>query len=243
MKFNLGIIVVILLCLSLAFCTGKEKENHTVNVIGQMKDVMWKGELYGKISLDSLATNREDLYGLGPVEYLAGELLVFAGKSFKSTVTSESSMKVEETFDVKATFFAYSFISGWKSQSLPDSIQDIKQLEQFLSKLSTSSKEPFLFKISAKIDSAKIHVVSLPAGSKVSSPQDAHQGQVDYQLWDETVDLLGFFSTKHQSIFTHHDSFVHLHLITADRQRMGHLDEVSFRRGSVVLYLPEGVLE
>lgn len=241
MKLNLRISVVIFLCLSLAFCTGKEKEVHSVILIGQMKDVMWKGELFGKISLDSLS-NREDMYGLGPVDYLSGELLVLGGKSFKSTVTSDSSMRVEETFDVKAPFFAYSFISGWKSQALPDSIQDIRQLEQFLFKLSTSSKEPFLFKISAKIDSARIHVVNLPAGSKVSSPQDAHQGQVDYLLKDESVDLLGFFSTKHQTIFTHHDTFVHLHLITGDRQKMGHLDEVNFRKGSVVLYLPEGVI-
>jgi acetolactate decarboxylase len=230
------------LCLILASCTGREKEKHSVSVIGQMKDVMWKGELFGKISLDSLA-NKGDLYGLGPMEYLAGELLVWGGKSFKSTVTSDSSMKVEETFEVKAPFFAYSVISDWKSLALPDSIQDIKQLEQFLSKLSTSSKEPFLFKISSKIDSAKIHVINLPAGSKVSSPQDAHQGQVDYLLKDETVDLLGFFSTQHKTIFTHHDTFLHLHLITADHQKMGHLDEVIFRRGSVKLFLPEGLLE
>jgi len=241
MKFNLRIIAAILLCLSLAFCTGREHEKHSVSIIGQMKDVMWKGELFGKISLDSLA-NRENLYGLGPIAYLAGELLVWEGKSFTSSVNSDSSMKVEETFQMEAPFFAYSVISGWKSQSLPDSIQTIGQLEQFLSKLSASSEEPFLFKISAKIDSAKIHVVNLPAGSKVSSPQDAHQGQVDYLLKDESVDLLGFFSTKHQTIFTHHDTFVHLHIITVDRQKMGHLDEVSFKSGSVVLYLPEGLM-
>lgn len=240
MEFNFGISVGILLFLSATSCV--EKENHSVTVIGQMKDVMWKGELFGKISLDSLS-NREDLYGLGPVDYLAGELLVFGGKSYKSTVISDSSMKVEETFEVKAPFFAYSFIPSWESQTLPDSIRDISQLEQFLSKLSTPFKEPFLFKISATIDSAKIHVVNLPAGSKVSSPQDAHQGQVDYQLGDQPVDILGFFSTKHQTIFTHHDTFVHLHLITGDRKKMGHLDEVSFRKGSAVLYLPEGMMQ
>jgi acetolactate decarboxylase len=37
------------------------------------------------------------LYGLGTVEYLEGEILIIDGKSYKSMVNSDSTMKVEET--------------------------------------------------------------------------------------------------------------------------------------------------
>jgi acetolactate decarboxylase len=71
----------------------------------------------------------------------------------------------------------------------------------------------------------------------VSSPAEAHQGQVNYSVNDEQVEIIGFFSTEHKTIFTHHDTFLHMHLITADRQQMGHLDEVLLGKG-MKLYLP-----
>jgi acetolactate decarboxylase len=49
---------------------------------------------------------------------------------------------------------------------------------------------------------------------------------------------IGFFSTEHKAIFTHHDTFLHMHLITTDRQKMGHLDEVFLKKGTIKLYLP-----
>ena len=70
----------------------------------------------------------------------------------------------------------------------------------------------------------------------MSSPKEAHQGQVDYKLNEEHVDIVGFFSTQHKGIFTHHDSYLHLHLITRDRTKMGHLDDVEF--DEMKLYLP-----
>lgn len=75
-------------------------------------------------------------------------------------------------------------------------------------------------------------------GTPVSSPAEAHQGQVNYQLNDEMSEILGFFSTSHKAVFTHHDTFLHMHLITKDRKKMGHLDEVLFSPGSVRLFLP-----
>ena len=95
-----------------------------------------------------------------------------------------------------------------------------------------------MFKISGVADNALIHIVNLPAGSKVNSPTQAHQGQIDYELSNEQIDIVGFFSTEHKAIFTHHDSNVHLHLITENRQKMGHLDEILFKDGSLTLYLP-----
>ncbi|MBT3819061.1 MAG: alpha-acetolactate decarboxylase, partial [Lentimicrobiaceae bacterium] len=40
-------------------------------------------------------------------------------------------------------------------------------------------------------------------------------------------------------VFTHHDSNVHMHLITTDRRKMGHLDKVLFGSGDIKLYLPK----
>jgi len=236
MKFKTTLLGLTILTLTSCTSTAQRTTN-SVKIVGQMKDVMWKGQLYGNVKLDTIA-NKTNLYGLGPVEYLSGEILIIDGKSYKSTVVSDTTMKVEETYDIKAPFFGYANIAKWKEQTLPDSIQTIQQLEQYLDNVTKSSPRPFLFKLSGTVEQATIHIVNLPKDSKVSSPDEAHKGQKNYKLENEQSEIIGFFSTEHKAIFTHHDTFLHMHLITADRQKMGHLDEVLLKKGTMKLYLP-----
>ena len=208
-----------------------------VKIIGAMKNVMWNGQLYGNIYLDTIA-DKQHLYGLGHVEYLSGELLILDGSSYKSTVLSEMTMKVEETYKVQAPFFGYANIDKWEEQRLPDSVQTMKQLEVYLDRTTRSARRPFMFKIAGTVDEATIHIVNLPQGTIVKSPNDAHLGQTNFSLTDEEVDILGFFSTDHKAVFTHHDTYLHMHLITSDRKKMGHLDYVFFKKGTIKLFLP-----
>ncbi len=214
-----------------------QQTTYNVRIVSEMKNVMWKGQLYGNIKLDTIS-NKTNLYGLGPVEYLSGEILIIDGKSYKSTVVSDTIMKVEETFNMKAPFFGYSNISKWTEQILPDSIKTIQQLEQFLDEKTKSLARPFMFKLSGTVEQATIHIVNLPKGAKVSSPDDAHKGQRNYELKNQKSDIIGFFSTEHKAIFTHHNTYLHMHLISMDRQKMGHLDAVIFEKGTMKLYLP-----
>src|SRR5690606_12227277 len=108
-----------------------------------------------------------------------------------------------------------------------------------LDSITKDSPRPFMFKLKGTVEQATVHIVNLPKGSKVSSPDEAHQGQVNYELQNEKADIIGFFSTKHKAIFTHHDTFLHMHLVTKDRRQMGHLDKVIFKPGTVKLYLPK----
>lgn len=237
MKMNLSTILFLLISLiyNNAF---SQKTNPNVHIIGEMKNVMRKGQLYGNINLDTIA-NKINLYGLGPVEYLSGEILIIDGKSYKSTVTSDTTMQVVETYDVKAPFFGYTNISNWIEQNLPDTIQTIQQLEKYLDIVTKNMPRPLMFKLSGTVEQATIHVVNLPTGSKVSSPEEAHKGLTHFEVKSTAVDILGFFSTEHKAIFTHHDTDLHMHLITSDRKLMGHLDNLFLTSGGVKLYLPK----
>lgn len=236
MKFKTTLLGLTILTLTSCISKAQQTTNE-VKVVGEMKNVMWNGQLYGNIQLDTI-TNKTNLFGLGPVEYLSGEILIIDGKSYKSTVVSDTTMKLEETYDIKAPFFGYANISKWTEQTLPDSIQTIQQLEKYLDNVTKSSPRPFMFKLTGTVEQATIHIVNLPKGSKVSSPDEAHKGQKNYELKNEQSEIVGFFSTEHKAIFTHHDTFIHMHLITTDRKKMGHLDEVLFEKGTMKLYLP-----
>lgn len=206
-----------------------------LNIVGAMKNVMWKGELGSRIDLDTIS-DKKGLYGLGPQTYLTGELLINNGISYVSKVTSDSTMSVERSFAVSAPFFVYAQVTEWEEVELPARVRTIQDLEQFIDEKTQADKRPFAFKLRGQVARAIIHIQNLPPGTTISSPQEAHQGQTNYALTDEESDIIGFFSTEHQGVFTHHDSFLHLHLITKDERKMGHVDELEI--GNMTLFLP-----
>lgn len=232
-----AIVFTLLPLLSISDPAAAQQEGNPVIVVGAMRNVMWKGQLQGVIDLDTI-TNRQHLYGLGPVEYLSGELMIVEGVAYQSSVLTDTTMKVAKTYKARAPFFVYAHVGAWKQQDLPDSIQDLQQLERYLDGLTKTMIRPFAFRLTGEVESATLHVVNLPKGASVSSPEQAHQGQTDYYLSDTEVEILGFFSTQHKGVFTHHDTFMHMHLIKGDKTAMGHLDNARFRKGAMKLYLP-----
>nr|WP_296315151.1 acetolactate decarboxylase [Winogradskyella sp. UBA3174] len=112
----------------------------------------------------------------------------------------------------------------------------MKEVENYINDKTTTAKRPFVFKLIGNATKATIHVQNLPIGTKISSPEEAHQGQANYNLTNEDVEIIGFFSTEHKSVFTHQNSFLHMHLITKDTSKMGHLDTIELN--NMKLYLP-----
>ncbi len=234
-------IIVGILTIGIFGCNSDKKKTNSietysdVNIVGAMKNVMWKGELGASIQLDTIS-NKKGLYGIGPESYLTGELLINDGQNYVSKVTSDSTMTVEKTFNVSAPFLVYANVREWNEIELASNIKSIKDIENLVDAKTTKLKRPFAFKLTGRISKALIHIQNLPKGRKVSSPEEAHEGQTNYELKDEEVTIIGFFSTEHKGIFTHHDSNIHLHLITKDENKMGHLDEVEIE--NMKLYLP-----
>jgi len=78
---------VFTLCIAIFFScrtTSQKQEpktESTVQISGAMRNVMWKGELFGTIDCDTIA-DKTHLYGLGPVEYLTGEILIIDGVGY-----------------------------------------------------------------------------------------------------------------------------------------------------------------
>lgn len=191
-----------------------------------MRDVMWKGDLSGKISTDSLS--RPNAYGLGPIEYLKGEVLLFEGQTFISKVIDSAVHRVAPVSAVKAPFFVYSKESNLNSISLAPSELSLKSIEELIDSLYFDYDKPLLIRIDGVFKDISVHSVNLPEGRSVSSPDQAHEGLTQFSYKNISGSIVGFFSRKHKAIFTHHDSFFHAHFISDDRSVMGHVDSVLF---------------
>lgn len=210
----------------------------SVKIIGKMSEVMRKGNLTPTIMMDTIS-NKTNLYGMGPLDSLKGELIILDGKIYKSFIQNDIVVIDSSASKVLAPFFSYVNISKWSWLLLPNTVTNLKSLNDYLSNRFSKSEQPFYFKIIGTIDSGTIHIANLPSYYKIKSPNDALTGQVKFSLKNEQVVILGFFSFNHQGIFTHHDTNMHLHLLTKNRALMGHVDDLFFNSNNITLEVQE----
>ncbi|MEZ4756726.1 MAG: acetolactate decarboxylase [Flavobacteriales bacterium] len=208
-------------------------QNAPVIPTGAMRNTLFNGQLAGLIALDSIA--QPGMYGIGPLEFLRGELLLWDGTVFVSEVGQDGVMTVERRGDVRAPFFVHQHVEQWMEVALPDSVVDLPMLDAFLTARYAAAGTPFAFRLSGAITSVDAHIVDVPMGSVVNGPEDAHRHNKIHHLEGRTMDLLGFFSTRHKAVFTHHDTHIHVHAITAERDRMGHVEQLLLTPGSCTL--------
>ena len=219
--------ILLIFILTLVFVSCKNFSNaSSIEVVGQMRDVMWKGDLSGKISTDSLSG--PNAYGLGPIENLKGEVLLFEGQTFISKVIDSVTHQVNQVNSIKAPFFVFSKESDLKAISVGSAELSLKSTEELIDSLYFDYDKPLLIRIDGLFKGITVHSVNLPEGSSVSSPDQAHKGLTQYSYKNLSGSIVGFFSRKHKAIFTHHDSFLHAHFISDDRSVMGHVDSVLF---------------
>lgn len=206
-------------------------------ISGAMKNVMRNGQLHGVIDLDTIK-NKTHLYGLGPIEFLAGEITIVNGKIFTSKISPKGEMTVSEDSKVKASFFVAAYVNRWKKIVLPGTVKSIQDLDTFFLN-QNFSRSPFVFRILTSVTEAGFHVVNLPTGTKVASGEDAHKGKRSFTITDSPVEMIGFFSREHKGVFTHHDSNLHVHVMTPDKAQMGHLDFATFTPNTVELWVSD----
>jgi len=213
-------------------------QNGPVRATGAMRNTMFNGQLAGLIDLDSLAL--PGTFGIGPLEYLRGEVLVLDGEVYTSAVNNSGSMLVTRDQGMKAPFFVHQTVKQWTEVQLPDSVMDLAGLDRFLTARYAGLKEPFAFRLSGPFARVEVHIVDVPLGTVINGPDDAHRDNKHFQITGTQAEALGFFSTAHKAVFTHHDTNIHVHAITVERDWMGHVEALSFvaKRMSLQVALP-----
>ena len=202
---------------------------------GAMRDVMWKGMLDATVTTDSLVT-KAHCYGLGPIDHLKGEILVWDSESYRSEIKSDSN-RVSKG-ESGAPFFVYAYVKNWKEISLPDSVSNLLKLEHYLT-AALPHENPSVFKLEGLVESASYHVVNLAPGTVVHNPEEAHKGQMNFDITHAQVRVLGFYSEHHQAIFTHHSTFIHVHVMSDDKKQMGHMEKMQFNPKMIRLFVGE----
>lgn len=217
------------------------KMKYAVKWAGALRNVHQGLDFSGKIDLPPLG-ELPHLYAVGPLEELRGEVTIWDGKPLISRINN-GTLKVDNVLTGKLCFLVYGQAQDWKrikigsSLTLPE-VDDVIKREATKHGIDTNPPFPFLIEGTAK--SARYHVMNRTDSAPPTPGPSAHENaKVHFTVENTPVQLLGFYSEHHQGIFTHHSSFVHMHIKTSDDESAGHLEEIELLPGARLL-LPEG---
>ncbi|GAA4381126.1 acetolactate decarboxylase [Hymenobacter koreensis] len=214
---------------------------HTVRHYGAMRTFMMKGDLSGQVQLDTLP--RTNLYGLGVAEGLRGELLIWNGKAAHTRVAAGNSTATDTAWTGRAALLVTSRVPQWQpAEPVPAAVADYAALQQHIENRAAAqgldTSRAFAFRLSGQPEQVQWHVMDWPATAGPHTMEGHKKYATTGRFRQQQVELLGFFSRRHQAVFTHHTTFMHLHVRPANEAFAAHVDSLRWLPGQLLLHLP-----
>jgi acetolactate decarboxylase len=197
-------------------------------------DVRWQGSLQvvhggdvsGKVSLQQFK-GKKNLYAVGPVAELDGEITVIAGKIYIARV-KHGELTTESDFSTSASFLVWSEVAAWQAPvplgaKIENHAQFEKQIEALASKAGIDTSNPFPFKLEGVFERVDYHVLVPKTHQQAQAGHSDGAKKVSLRMAD--AEIVGFFSKNHQGVFTHKGSVAHLHVVERNGNS-GHVDQI-----------------
>ena len=212
-----------------------------VQVFGALRAMFHEGRTAEVVNLGSLLPN-EDLYAVGALAGLRGEVTIIRGEAFLSYPDGTRSIRTEARTSTTegATLLVAGQVSDWVPVSTDRDI-GFEDLDQRIAALAASAGldpgEPFPFVVEGEVRDLRWHVID---GSRLSAGGRSHQDHMQASVRTSTAScratLVGFYSEEHQGVFTHMGSKTHVHCVVAEPLSAGHVDHVVIPAGTTVLF-------
>jgi hypothetical protein len=211
-----------------------------VSYIGEQREMFNSGEAKAAIRLAELS-GLTNLYALGPVAGLDGEITIFDSEAYVSKVRGpEHGYLVDRTFDHGATFLAWAQMREWDDVPVAGWVSNYRELEIFVKEAAQQqgidTNAPFAFLLAGTPREVVWHInVDRTEGQPINRER-FKQSKQRYVLHRQRVDIFGVHSERHGGIFMGEDMKIHIHFVSRDTPATGHIDEIA--AGSMILRLP-----
>lgn len=207
---------------------------------GAQRDIFRTGRADAALSLIDFS-HLSDLYALGPVAGLDGEITIFNSQAYVSRVRgAEDAFVVDRTFNHAAIFLAWTQVSEWQDVRVPSSVSNNRELEVFARQAAEHAgldvEAPFPFLMSGTPRRLAWHINVDRTDGQPITIDSFRKSKQPYALSGEQVDIFGVYSDRHAGIFIGEGMKIHIHFVSRDSAATGHIDELD--PGLLTLRLP-----
>jgi acetolactate decarboxylase len=215
----------------------------TVEVYGSLYEVMHEGVTGNVVSLDRWKGVR-DLYAVGALEGLRGEVTVVGGVAVASYPEGQGVRTARglEVAREEACLLVAARVPAWRRDAIDRPIGSLDDLTALLAeradKHGLDPDEPFPFLLVGPVQRLDLHVIDgarLPEGASGHEAHLAASVRKTYEAGETT--LVGFYSKKHETVFTHQGERLHVHaLVPGDLKPevTGHVDGLKLGKGALL---------
>ncbi len=187
------------------------------------------GDVSGKVSLAELPRSPR-LYAVGPAADLSGEVTVVDGRLHLARV-EHGAVKTSTDYQGQASFLVWATVPAWQDAvrlgTAASSQADLEKLVEAKARSAGMDPDsPFPFLLRGTVKKVDYHVLkpTEARGGHAASPGHADSA-LNLQANGERVTIIGFYSKKHEGVFTHRGSYAHLHVLLPNGDS-GHIDEL-----------------
>jgi acetolactate decarboxylase len=158
--------------------------------------------------------------------------MVWDNNTFVAALTEDKKPFVQKNVkNLKAIFLVYADVKEWDTIIVNEhQIRSMSHLETFITKMAfdqgLDTASAFPFQIFARAKQGKGHIMFKDTSIKLITPEILETSKYINSFTDQYIQMLGFYSQHHQTIFTHHDSFLHIHYRLRNKYQAGHLEEL-----------------
>ena len=215
-------------------------EAAVVRHFGELRAIMHEGRTGPAVRVGDVVPGPH-AYGLGALSELRGEVTVIDDVVWTAYPRDDGTAEVrsDSASDESAALFVVAKVPRWRRVVLEADIASDgldAAIEQLAMAAGVDTTQPFPVRISGALTELRWHVVDGSKLSPGSSHADHARTAVSGVVPEVTGELVGFFSTQHQGVFTHRGSSTHFHVVVAAARLTGHVDGVGVRRGASVLF-------
>lgn len=211
-----------------------------IESFGSAREMMHRQDHAVKVRLKDVLS-KDNVYAIGAVTGLKGEISVVNGKALVSigTRTGQEPL-VGSPSDVGATLLVSAVVTSWLEIDIEKDL-DGKELRQFIldtaKEHGLSTDQPFPYMIDGKLRNYSMHTlagVNPKFGGHGSGQQMAEQFDQSGEMISGKV--LGFYSAHSLSgVISHPGEFFHDHFVGKGDEFTSHLESFEIARGSHLL--------
>jgi alpha-acetolactate decarboxylase len=206
--------------------------------IGSLRETVMMGKRSALLDLQTLK-DRSQLYGIGPIEGLAGEATIVNGRPALARVGADRLVHVTESYEAGVPFFVWAEVAVWQTVNVPSDVRTFRDLDTFVGDAGAKAglTHAFPFVVTDKPELIDFHIVD--AKSDTPSGMAYHEKiQVPFEVHRQEATLIGFWSAQHQGIFVPMGTKIHVHFQTTDNKASGHVQGLDLGKSGMTLSLP-----
>jgi len=200
---------------------------------GEIRTI-FQGDWSASAGLDEKLSG--DSYAVGALSELRGEFAVLGGDVWLAYPTTEALPEVRQPAetDEQAALLVVADVPSWKRTTLDEDV-GAEELDSVLTEIAATAgvdvSAPFPFTVEGALRNVGWHVAD---GTRVKPgdppDKDAQHGAVG----EAEGTVVGFYSTKHQGVFTMMGQNTHMHVVLSDNSVVGHVRSLDVTAGAVV---------